>query len=199
MSRRRDYRSLLLLLTALLGGCDASAEFSIGGKSLDPEDMEKTISAGLGDQANLPDPEVDCAGVEDIDVEEGGTFVCTGTAPNGDRFPIDVTLTDDRRRLPLRGAAGQQLGLRLGHRHLARRCSTYSVDHADARPRCPFAREGVWRRRFHAKPPLPAVRGFGPAGHSNHGRLPEIGPVSVVSVADATQSTDGSAGERAFR
>lgn len=95
MSRRALLPLLALLLSALLAGCSASGEVSIGGKSLDPDDMEKTISGGLGEQANLPDPEVDCAGVEDIDVEDGSKFVCTGTAPNGDEFPINVTLTDD--------------------------------------------------------------------------------------------------------
>lgn len=96
MSRRRIAPPLVLLATtALLAGCSASGELSIGGKSLDAGDVEQTISAGLGDQANLPDPEVDCAGIEDIDVEAGSEFACTGTAPNGEQFRINVTLTDD--------------------------------------------------------------------------------------------------------
>jgi hypothetical protein len=86
---------LALLATALLAGCSASGEVSIGGKSLDPDDVEKTISKGLGDRAGLPDPEVSCAGVEDVDVEGGSEFACTGTAPNGEQFPINVMLTDD--------------------------------------------------------------------------------------------------------
>lgn len=114
MSRRALLPLLPLLLTAFLAGCSASGEISIGGKSLDPEDMEKTISGGLGEQANLPDPEVDCAGIEDVDVKDGSKFVCTGTAPNGDEFPVDVTLTDDeggyRYEVPPTGGSGPGSG-----------------------------------------------------------------------------------------
>ena len=85
----------VLAATIGVAGCSADAEVSIGGKSLDPADMEETISAGLGEQAQLPDPEVDCDGIQDVEVTDGSKFTCTGIAPNGDEFPIDVTLTDD--------------------------------------------------------------------------------------------------------
>ena len=76
-------------------GCGADAEVSIGEESLDQQAIEETVSTGLGEQANLPAPEVDCEGIEDVDVQEGGEFTCTGTAENGDEFPIEITLTDD--------------------------------------------------------------------------------------------------------
>lgn len=95
MGPRRSAPVVALLAVGLLAGCSASGEVSIGEKSLDREDVEKTISSGLGDQAGLPDPKVDCPEAEDVDVEDGSEFVCTGTAPNGEQFPINVTLTDD--------------------------------------------------------------------------------------------------------
>ena len=85
---------LIAAIGVVLAGCNA--EVSIGEKSIERADLESTISSGLGDQAGLPDPEVDCDGVQDIEVKDGSTFTCTGTAPNGDQFPIDVTLTDDQ-------------------------------------------------------------------------------------------------------
>jgi hypothetical protein len=86
--------ALIAVLT--VAGCSANAEVSIGGESFDRADMETTISEGLGDEAaGRPDPEVDCDGVEDLDVEDGNEFTCTGTAPNGEQFPIEVVLTDD--------------------------------------------------------------------------------------------------------
>jgi len=87
---------VVLIATLAVAGCSANAEVSIGGESFDRADMEDTIAGGLGDRAELPDPEVDCDGVEDLDVKEGNEFTCTGTAPNGDQFPIDVVLTDDQ-------------------------------------------------------------------------------------------------------
>jgi hypothetical protein len=100
------------LVLAAVAGCDASAEVSVGGKSIDRESTEETISAGLGDQANLPDPEVDCDGIEDVEVKAGEEFTCIGTAPNGERFPIEITLSDDdggyRYQVPPAGGSGSQ-------------------------------------------------------------------------------------------
>lgn len=86
------------IATALLvAGCSADAEVSIGGKSINQDDVEREIAEGLPrDPPDLPDPEVDCDGISDIDVEKGSTFTCTGTNPtNGETFPIDVELTND--------------------------------------------------------------------------------------------------------
>lgn len=86
---------LVIAVAAVLAGCDASAEVSIGGKSIDREDVETTVAAGLAEQANLPEPGVDCEGIDEIDVEANAKFTCEGTAPNGDKFPIEITLTDE--------------------------------------------------------------------------------------------------------
>ena len=74
-------------------GCSGSV--SVGGKSLDQAAAESQITTGLTEAVGVAPEAVDCDGISDIDVEEGSTFQCTGTAPNGDTFPIDVTLTND--------------------------------------------------------------------------------------------------------
>jgi hypothetical protein len=114
---------LSLLLAAavaaamLVAGCSADAEVSIGGKSINQEDVEREIAEGLPrDPPDLPDPEVDCDGISDIDVEEGSTFTCTGTSPtNGETFPIEVELTNDeggfRFGVPQSGGGGQESGV----------------------------------------------------------------------------------------
>ncbi|HKJ36546.1 MAG TPA: DUF4333 domain-containing protein [Solirubrobacterales bacterium] len=89
---------LAAVAAALIGaGCSADAEVSVGGKSINQGDVEQEIAEGLPrDPADLPDPEVDCDGISDIDVEEGSTFTCTGANPaNGEEFPIEVELTND--------------------------------------------------------------------------------------------------------
>ncbi|HKJ36545.1 MAG TPA: DUF4333 domain-containing protein [Solirubrobacterales bacterium] len=83
------------LVALALAGCSAEAEVSVGGESLDPDATAETISTGLGDQSGLPDPGVDCDGIQNIPVEEGSDFTCTGTDPaDGETFSIEVTLTD---------------------------------------------------------------------------------------------------------
>jgi hypothetical protein len=99
----------------LVTGCSADAEVSIGGKSIDQEDVESEIAEGLPrEPPDLPDPEVDCEGISDIDVEKGSTFTCTGTNPtNGETFPVEVELTNDeggfRYGVP-RSGGGQESG-----------------------------------------------------------------------------------------
>lgn len=83
----------ILAVAAIMAGCSFSA--SIGGKSLDQEDVEEKILTGLAEDVGVEPKAIDCEGIADIDVEKGNTFTCTGTAPNDDEFDVDVTLTDD--------------------------------------------------------------------------------------------------------
>ncbi len=77
----------------VLAGCSGSV--SVGGKSLDQGSVESEISSDLTESVGVAPESVDCEGISDIEVEADNTFVCTGTAPNGDEFDINVTLTND--------------------------------------------------------------------------------------------------------
>jgi len=81
-----------LALVGLLSSC--SFEASVGGKSFDQAEVEQLISDGLEAEVGVAPDAVDCEGVEDLDVEEGNTFTCVGTAGD-DTFDINMTLTDD--------------------------------------------------------------------------------------------------------
>ena len=78
---------------ALLGGC--SFEASVGSRSIDQTEVEQVMSDGLEDLVGVAPQSVDCTGIEDLELEEGNTFTCTGTAPAGGEFDINMTLTDD--------------------------------------------------------------------------------------------------------
>lgn len=94
MSVRISLAVLACALATFLAGCEF--EFSIGGSALDREDVENTLSEGLADRVpELPPPDVDCAGIEDIEVADGSDFECRGTGSNGEEFLIELTLTDD--------------------------------------------------------------------------------------------------------
>ena len=92
MGRRGQLAAAAVTLLAV-GGC--SGEVSIGGRSLDQQDVEMQIFDGLTEFAGVEPAGVNCDGIGDLDVEEGATFQCTGTAPAGDEFTINLTLTDD--------------------------------------------------------------------------------------------------------
>jgi hypothetical protein len=64
-----------------------------GEETLDQDDLQTTISDGLEKQVGTAPESVSCP--DDVKVEQGGTFECTGTAPNGEEFTIDVTQKDD--------------------------------------------------------------------------------------------------------
>jgi hypothetical protein len=83
------------LAALIIGGCGGSVEVNIGGGStLNEDDLAAELSQELGEQAGTPPRSVDCpSGVEP---EEGKKFDCTGVAPSGQEFVIEVTLNDDR-------------------------------------------------------------------------------------------------------
>ncbi len=83
----------VVLGAVALTACSASA--SVGGASLDQESVEAEIERDLTEFAGVAPEAIDCTGIADIEVDEGNTFTCTGTAPNGEQFDIEVTLTDD--------------------------------------------------------------------------------------------------------
>ena len=80
------------VVLALAGALSVLA-IGCGEETLDTDDLQTTISDGLEEQAGVAPESVSCP--DDITVEEGSEFECTGTAPNGDEFTIQVTQTDD--------------------------------------------------------------------------------------------------------
>jgi Domain of unknown function (DUF4333) len=80
------------VVVALAGALSVLA-IGCGEETLDTDDLQSTISSGLEEQVGVAPESVECP--DDITVEEGSEFQCTGTAPNGDEFTIDVTQTDD--------------------------------------------------------------------------------------------------------
>jgi hypothetical protein len=71
-----------------LGACS-------GTTTLDQDDLEEQLRVQLSEDAGV-DPDgvtVECP--SGIEVEEGRTFDCELTAPNGDLVTVEVTLTDD--------------------------------------------------------------------------------------------------------
>jgi hypothetical protein len=85
MRRRQAVLALAGTLSVLTFGC--------GEETLDTDDLQQTISDGLEEQVGVAPESVECP--DDITMEEGSEFECTGTAPNGDEFTIQVTQTDD--------------------------------------------------------------------------------------------------------
>lgn len=76
----------LLAAAALVAGC--------GEDTADPAALEEEIAADLTESAGVAPESVECP--EDVALEEGETFECTVTAPNGDTFVFAGTLTDDQ-------------------------------------------------------------------------------------------------------
>jgi hypothetical protein len=85
MGRRQAVLALAGALSMVAIGC--------GEETLDTDDLQQTISDGLEEQVGVAPESVECP--DDITMEEGSEFECTGTAPNGEEFTIQVTQTDD--------------------------------------------------------------------------------------------------------
>lgn len=81
---RRGGAILAMCAMALVAGC--------GEETADPADLEQEISADLTESAGVEPESVDCP--DDIALEEGETFECTVTAPNGDTFIFAGSITD---------------------------------------------------------------------------------------------------------
>ena len=83
------------LVALTMAGCGGSVEVNIGGGStLNEDDLAAELSQQLGEQAGSPPRSVDCP--SGIEPEEGKKFDCTGVAPSGQEFAIEVTLNDDQ-------------------------------------------------------------------------------------------------------
>ena len=79
-------------LAVALAGCS----ISIGGdKTIDSADLETELADQLAPQAGVDPADVSVSCPDDQEVEKGAKFRCELTAPNGDKVPVDVTLTDD--------------------------------------------------------------------------------------------------------
>ena len=64
-----------------------------GGAKLDEAELEEALVKQLGDNAGVEPKSVDCP--DDITIEKGKKFDCTLTAPNGEKVPVNVTLTNN--------------------------------------------------------------------------------------------------------
>jgi Tfp pilus assembly PilM family ATPase len=65
------------------------------GSDIDTADLEDQLKTQLSEDAGVPseDVTVDCPDGEKA--EQGNTFNCTLTAPNGDEVTVDVEITSD--------------------------------------------------------------------------------------------------------
>ena len=81
------------LAALLLTGCGGSVEVSIGGQTINNEDLAAELRAQIAAEAGAPPRCVDCP--SGIEPEVGEEFDCTGVSPNGQEFIIEVTLSDD--------------------------------------------------------------------------------------------------------
>jgi hypothetical protein len=74
----------------------AGCSFSIGGSdTIDAGDLEQQLAEQLAPQGGVDPADISVACPNDQKVEKGAKFQCELTAPNGDKVPVDVTLTDD--------------------------------------------------------------------------------------------------------
>lgn len=66
-----------------------------GTKTIDSGELEGELRDQLSADAGVDPEGVSVSCPEDVEVEEGKTFECELTAPNGDKVRVDVKLTDD--------------------------------------------------------------------------------------------------------
>ena len=66
-----------------------------GTETLDNANLESQLAEQLSSDAGVDAAQVSVSCPEDVEVEQGGEFECTLTAPNGDEVRVDVTMTDD--------------------------------------------------------------------------------------------------------
>ncbi|MBO9532464.1 MAG: DUF4333 domain-containing protein [Solirubrobacteraceae bacterium] len=63
-----------------------------GTGAVPPDDLEKSVAAELKTKIGVSPKKVDCP--EGLDAETGAKATCVLTAPNGDRYDIELTATD---------------------------------------------------------------------------------------------------------
>jgi hypothetical protein len=61
---------------------------------IDTQGLERELRQQIEEQTSTTIATVECP--DDVDVETGGTFECTGTAESGETFTISVVQTDDQ-------------------------------------------------------------------------------------------------------
>jgi hypothetical protein len=83
------------LASPLLAGLAAVGLAACGGKVLDTDGLETQLAEQLAPQGGVTPDEISVSCPEDQEVEQGATFDCELTAPNGDKVAVNVTLTDD--------------------------------------------------------------------------------------------------------
>jgi hypothetical protein len=83
--RRRLLVAVVAFAAAGIAAC--------GDDVFDQEELEEKISTGLEQDAGVAPEAVDCP--SDAPREKGSKFECTGTAPAGDEFTIEVDVTGD--------------------------------------------------------------------------------------------------------
>ncbi|UJA21080.1 DUF4333 domain-containing protein [Thermoleophilia bacterium SCSIO 60948] len=85
--RRRGARTLACIAVASTLGLAACG-------SIDQDELQDSLAEQLAPQGGVEpeDISVDCP--SDEENEEGNTFECTLTAPNGDELPVRVEITD---------------------------------------------------------------------------------------------------------
>lgn len=88
----RTHRRLLALALAALAGLALAA---CGSETVDADDLANQIRDQMSEQAGVDPEQVKVECPDDIKVEQGRTFECDLTAPNGDPVIVEVTLTDD--------------------------------------------------------------------------------------------------------
>ena len=82
--RSRVAAVTLLLPAVLLAGCT---------QVLDTGKIEEEIESGIEEQTDTSVESVDCPGEREL--QEGDTFECTATAPDGSSATVEVTQDDD--------------------------------------------------------------------------------------------------------
>jgi Domain of unknown function (DUF4333) len=81
---------------AVVGALVASMAFAAcGTETLDNADLESQLTEQLSADAGVDPAQVSVSCPEDVEIEQGGEFECTLTAPNGDEVRVEVTMTDD--------------------------------------------------------------------------------------------------------
>ncbi|HEY8584638.1 MAG TPA: DUF4333 domain-containing protein [Capillimicrobium sp.] len=85
----------LRLLAPLAAGLAALALTACGTNTIDAEKLQEELRTQLSDDAGVDPEKVSVTCPEDVEIEQGKTFECELTAPNGDKVQVDVTMTDD--------------------------------------------------------------------------------------------------------